>query len=316
MACAVDFFSRVGLTAVDVGIKVNSRAVLGEMLKTTCGVDAAQDPARFAACCVLVDKLEKVPANALYGDFDTLSVSREGVDALVDILDRGAATGGSLVALENILGSGSGALEGLRELLGLSEAAGFADWLVVDASIVRGLAYYTGIVFEAFDRQGELRAICGGGRYDRLLEIFGGDPLPAVGFGLGDAVVLELLEAKGLVPEARSLACGAIDVVVFALATGDADADIASARALTGVACTLRAKGAAVDLILEPKRPKWAFRHADRRCARACVMLAPDEWAKGALVAKDLASGDQEVVAPADLPAWLGAKGFLAEPEG
>jgi len=98
---------------------------------------------------------------------------------------------------------------------------------------------------------------------------------------LGDAVVLELLEAKGLVP--RDLAAG-IDIVAFALATGDAAADAASACALAGVARELRAIGATVDLVLEPKKPKWAFKHADRRSARACVMLAPDEWATALLL--------------------------------
>eukprot|EP00629_Pelagomonadales_sp_RCC1024_P000433 CAMPEP_0119262360 /NCGR_PEP_ID=MMETSP1329-20130426/2114_1 /TAXON_ID=114041 /ORGANISM="Genus nov. species nov., Strain RCC1024" /LENGTH=527 /DNA_ID=CAMNT_0007261995 /DNA_START=167 /DNA_END=1750 /DNA_ORIENTATION=+ len=305
LACAVDFFRRVGLTEADVGIKVNSRAVLGDMLRTTCGVDPTTEPSRFAACCVLVDKMEKVPPSALYGDFGALGVAADRVDALASLLEQGAAAGGSLQALESLLGADAGALEDLRMLLGLAEAYGFRDWLVVDASIVRGLAYYTGVVFEAFDRAGELRAICGGGRYDRLLELFGGDPQPAVGFGFGDAVVLELLEAKGLVP--RDLAAG-IDIVAFALATGDAAADAASARALAGVARELRAIGATVDLVLEPKKPKWAFKHADRRGARACVMLAPDEWARGDLVAKDLLSGDQAAVAAPDLPAWLACR--------
>ena len=78
---------------------------------------------------------------------------------------------------------------------------GLGDFVRIDLRIVRGLAYYTGIVFELFDTQGELRAICGGGRYDRLLELVGGEPLPAVGFGMGDVVLGELLADRGLVPE-------------------------------------------------------------------------------------------------------------------
>ena len=80
---------------------------------------------------------------------------------------------------------------------------GLGDFVEVDLAIVRGLAYYTGIVFELFDRKGELRAICGGGRYDRLLELVGGEPLPAVGFGMGDVVLGELLAERGLVPPYR-----------------------------------------------------------------------------------------------------------------
>jgi len=235
LAAMVSFMESVGLTSDDVGIKVNSRAVLAELLARTCGVDAAADAARFAACCVLVDKLEKVPPEALHGDFGALGVAAADVDALAAVLRDAADAGGSLAALEALIGDGP-ALSNLRALVDLAEAGGFGDWIVVDASVVRGLAYYTGVVFEAFDRQGALRAIAGGGRYDRLLETFGGDPLPAVGFGFGDAVIMELLEEKKLVPETSA----GVDVVAFALATGDGDEDAASLKALAGVAATLR----------------------------------------------------------------------------
>src|SRR5262249_33208332 len=74
------------------------------------------------------------------------------------------------------------------------------DWVTIDLKIVRGLAYYTGIVFELFDAKGELRAICGGGRYDNLLQLLGGVDLPALGFGMGDVVLGELLRDRGLLP--------------------------------------------------------------------------------------------------------------------
>ena len=74
------------------------------------------------------------------------------------------------------------------------------SWVTVDLKIVRGLAYYTGIVFELFDAKGELRAICGGGRYDNLLQSLGGVDLPALGFGMGDVVLAELLRDRGLLP--------------------------------------------------------------------------------------------------------------------
>ena len=79
---------------------------------------------------------------------------------------------------------------------------GLAEWFVLDFSIVRGLAYYTGTVFELFDAKGELRAICGGGRYDALLASLGGADLPALGFGMGDVVLGELLKERGLMPAA------------------------------------------------------------------------------------------------------------------
>jgi histidyl-tRNA synthetase len=116
------------------------------------------------------------------------------------------------------------------------------------------LSYYTGIVFEGFDRSGELRAICGGGRYDKLLESMGGDPLPAVGFGFGDAVIVELLKAKGKLPDFAKSSC---DVIVFPMEDrlrGDA---VAAATAL-------RAAGINVDLVLESKKLKWVLQRADK----------------------------------------------------
>merc|ERR1719472_588726 len=318
LAAMVSFMERVGLTSDDVGIKVNSRAVLAELLARTCGVDAAADAARFAACCVLVDKLEKVPPEALHGDFGALGVAAADVDALAAVLRDAADAGGSLAALEALIGDGP-ALSNLRALVDLAEAGGFGDWIVVDASVVRGLAYYTGVVFEAFDRQGALRAIAGGGRYDRLLETFGGDPLPAVGFGFGDAVIMELLEEKKLVPSTSSPSRWR-----RATATRTPRPSRRSRasrrrcdRALLCVQIRRRGapelwfprrSGALVDVVLEPKKPKWAFKHADRRNAKAAVMLAPSEWAEGRLVAKDLKTGDQADIALEELAAWVGAR--------
>merc|ERR1712076_334338 len=89
----------------------------------------------------------------------------------------------------------------LKQLFDLLTDYGFGDWVQFDASVVRGLAYYTGVVFEGFDKAGVLRAICGGGRYDRLLSLYGSPvQMPCVGFGFGDCVVMELLKEKGIVP--------------------------------------------------------------------------------------------------------------------
>ena len=123
-----------------------------------------------------------------------------------------------------------------------------------DASVVRGLSYYTGVVFEGFDRAGELRAICGGGRYDKLLGALGGEDRPMVGFGFGDAVIMELVKDKGLLPE--SLKSGNVDDLVYPM-------NAALRPAAMGIAARLRAAGRCVDLVIEDgKKPKWAFKHA------------------------------------------------------
>ena len=119
---------------------------------------------------------------------------------------------------------------------------------------MRGLSYYTGVVFEGFDKSGELRAICGGGRYDALLESMGGDPMPAVGFGFGDAVIVELLKMKNLLPD---VAQGSVQVVVFPMEESLRGQAVAAATAL-------RSAGISVDVVLESKKPKWVFQRADK----------------------------------------------------
>jgi histidyl-tRNA synthetase len=270
------FFQRIGLTAEDIGIKVSSRKLLQGVLDQL-GVREDQ----FAAVCVLVDKLEKLPREAIQTEMTELGLDDARIDGIIDALSLRDIDG-----LERILGAEHEAVHDLRKLFDLANDYGFADWLVFDASVVRGLAYYTGIVFEAFDRGATLRAVCGGGRYDRLLSTFGGKDLPACGFGFGDVVIVELLKDKGLLPKLEST----IDDVVFAF-------DSALRGAAMKVAQTLRESGRAVDLILEAKKVKWAFKHADRRGALRMVLVAPDEWAQGQVRVKDLQSGTEENVA-------------------
>ena len=151
-----------------------------------------------------------------------------------------------------------------------------------DTSIVRGLAYYTGIVFEAFDAGRSLRSLCGGGRYDRLLESLGGPSLPAVGFGFGDVVILELLQDLGVFPELpRDL-----DAVVFAF--GDAERPAA-----IRLAAELRGAAQRVELVLANAKLKRVLADASRSGARRVYLVGPDELAQGEALVRDLASGEQ-----------------------
>eukprot|EP00878_Enallax_costatus_P021966 GHUV01023283.1.p1 GENE.GHUV01023283.1~~GHUV01023283.1.p1 ORF type:complete len:507 (+),score=184.07 GHUV01023283.1:290-1810(+) len=189
LAAITTFFTRVGLSSADVGIKVSSRKVLAAVLDR---YNVPRD--NFAQVCVIVDKLEKLPRDKVEQELASLGVQHETVDGIISALSCRC-----LDQLLELLGpSGSEALSDLQQLWRLAEGYGYKDWLVFDASVVRGLAYYTGVVFEGFDRAGQLRAICGGGRYDKLLGTFGGDNLPCAGFGFGDAVIVELLRDRGL----------------------------------------------------------------------------------------------------------------------
>lgn len=203
-------------------------------------------------------------------------------------------TNNSIEAIADVLGPDSEAVKELSKLLSLCEAYGIKEWILFDASVVRGLAYYTGIVFEAFDRKGELRAIAGGGRYDKLLETFGGEPTPAAGFGFGDAVIVELLKERNVLP---SFEGSGIDSVVFAMNEDLYDAAI-------GTATALRKAGQSVDVILEKKKTKWVFKHADRIKSRFVIIIAPEEHANGEVSVKDLATGEQISMKVEELDAW------------
>lgn len=276
LAAIITFFKSVGLTSADVGIKVSSRKVLQQVL-AACGVNDSS----FGAVCVIVDKMEKLPADKVIDSLTALGLGGAAVDRILQALRIRDVS-----ELEAFLGSENEAVADLKRLFELAQAYGYAEWLVFDASIVRGLAYYTGIVFEGFDRAGQLRAICGGGRYDRLLGTFGGEDQPCAGFGFGDAVIVELLKDLGLVPVLQH----EVDDLVLAM-------DESLRPAACEAATRLRAAGRKVDLVLEPGRKmKWAFKVAERCNAARLVLFAPDEWARGQVRVKDLASREERDV--------------------
>ena len=268
----------LGLARGDVKVRVNSRALLEESLR---GGVLAQRPEVFEPLCVVIDKIAKVGADT-------------GVEQLTDPkgnvgLDEASAreviallSAQSLDEAAEHVSADSPALADLRRFFDLLEAYGVRDQVVFDASVVRGLAYYTGIVFEAFDTGATLRSICGGGRYDGLSEKLGGKAIPAVGFGFGDVVIGELLADKGLWPELPR----PLDDMVFALSEGQRPAAIA-------VASRLRRENRRVELVLGQPKLKRAMADADRAGATRIWLLGPDEVERGMARVRDLASGEE-----------------------
>ncbi|XP_028081494.1 histidine--tRNA ligase, chloroplastic/mitochondrial isoform X2 [Camellia sinensis] len=268
----VTFFKRIGITASDVGFKISSRKVLQEVLQCYSIPDNL-----FGKVCIIIDKMEKIPIDEIKKELRSVELSDEAIEELLQVLSIK-----SLTKLEEKLGAAGEAVADLKRLFSLAEKFGYSEWIQFDASVVRGLAYYTGTVFEGFDREGKLRAICGGGRYDRLLSTFGGDDIPACGFGFGDAVIIELLKEKGLIPEMGEQ----VENIVCHL-----DPDLQDAAA--AVATILRGKGQSVDLVLENKPLKWVFKRAARINARRLVLVGNSEWQKGMVSVKILSSGEQ-----------------------
>ncbi|MEC7756489.1 MAG: histidine--tRNA ligase [Candidatus Thermoplasmatota archaeon] len=268
------FFESVGLSKEDLVIRVSSRKVLEEVLGKL-GISGDD----FSKTCVIMDKMDKLPAEAIQTQLAEIGLDEGAVSTIQEFL---AIDG--LEQLSEKLGEDSIAAHELRSLFSLVESYGLQEWISFDASVVRGLAYYTGPVFEANDRSGDLRAICGGGRYDRLIGTLGGKDLPATGFGFGDMVIMELLESKGLLPV---LSQGVSDVV-FGMGPE-------LRGAAMKVANQLRTGGRRVDLVLEDKRMKWVFKHADRIAAERLVMVMPDEWASGMVKIKELSTGEESL---------------------
>ena len=276
LTAVATFFKRLGVGPDIVGIRVNSRKVL-DVAITKAGVPRD----KFEKVCVVVDKLDKIGAEAVKCMLtEDLSLPSQTADVILQCLQASSVDD---LAKAVGLSQSDPAIAELKTLFELCKAYGVGDYLDFDASVVRGLAYYTGVVFEAFDRKGELRAICGGGRYDRLAELYGGEKcqIPFCGFGFGDCVVVELLKDYGLMPDASP----SVDVVV-------APFDATMQPHALKVASSLRKAGLSVDAALTACKARKAFDLANRQGARLVAFVAPGEWARGLVRVKDMSVKD------------------------
>jgi histidyl-tRNA synthetase len=300
LAVALDALRSLGLGADQVRARVSDRRLLAALLRSA-GV--AED--RLTTAYTIIDKVEREPRERIAARLvEEAGVTPEAADQVVAIFDQ---TG--LDAVREAFGADpqvAEALDRVTEFLGVMDDLGFGDFVEFDLAIVRGLAYYTGIVFEVFDRTGEFRAICGGGRYDRLLELVGGDPLPAVGFGMGDVVLSELLRDRGLAPEFPRQ----VDWFVGAVSPGERS----MARK---IAAALRSRGDAVVTPLREQTVRKQFKSAASDGARRMILVGPDEVAAGVVQVKDMGAGTETPVRIAALLEQGGAAlGEAAPSEG
>ena len=276
----VTFFEGVGLTSEDIVIRISSRKVLEEVLGS---LDIEGDV--FAQTCIIVDKMDKLSSEVIGEQLSKLGHTSDVITTIQSVLGIKDMGG-----LKKALKAESLAVSELKSLFDEIDSYGISEWVEFDASIVRGLAYYTGSVFEAHDRKGKFRAICGGGRYDKLISTLGGKDLPATGFGFGDMVIMELLAEKDLVP----MLVSGIDDIVISL---NPDLRNVAVR----VAASLRNSDRTVDLVLEDKKMKWAFKHAERIGAKRLVLIAPDEWSRKKIKVKDLETGEESEISLDDI---------------
>lgn len=264
IAVAIDVMRELGLTSKDVRVRVSHRQLLHAAL-AAIGLNDAQQAGSFT----IIDKLARQPHDVTVKKFAELGVSGTLADRVLALV--GARNLDAFVAVAGVAELNAAAAP-LREALQCLDAFGLTAWIDFDPTIVRGLAYYTGIVFELFDAQGEFRAICGGGRYDDLLQSLGGVDLPALGFGMGDVVLGELVRARKLMPAFG--ADGAADVYVVG-GPGAAGRPFGEALRLVRA---LREAGFSTDYALNAERyasqaPRNQLESAKKAGARAAVFF-------------------------------------------
>ena len=257
-------------------IHVNNRALLGELL-----LKQGFAPEHHAAVFLALDKRGKIPDEEIAALLREEGLPEEGIPRVFDLMAIQ-----TLDEAETMVGAGSLAVARLRELFALADKYGYADRLVFDIAVIRGLSYYTDIVFEAFDTERKFRAIFGGGRYDNLLTSIGGDPTPAVGLGFGDVVVAEVL--KDILGADVGIAKDGITVGYMFQEQRDA---------AVALAARLRAEGKAVDLALSPLKPKNFFKRAGEGTCAYAVFIGPDDVASGTAKIKDLATREETPIA-------------------
>jgi histidyl-tRNA synthetase len=181
-------------------------------------------------------------------------------------------------------------IDELQHLLQLMDTAGYSDYLQFDISIVRGLSYYTGAVFEINSPEKQHRAICGGGRYDSLLSTYGGKSVPAVGFGFGDVVVLDVLRELERFPELTRT----LDYTIIPF-------DNEQVGIALKIANELRSKGAIVDCNFSMKKMKKSLHEANESGAKFAILLFPEELKQEKVVIRDMQLREQNPINITDL---------------
>jgi len=286
IAMLVQSMCAFGLTEQDFYVRLSDRNLWFYYLEAL-----GLDEPRVRAMLTAVDKHEKCGDDAFKGYGEQFGALEAGLKAKVLAFLQIK----TFTALEQTFASLmtdklTARLADWKKLLGGLEAMGLSRFIEVDLGVVRGLAYYTGFVFEAFDRKGELRALAGGGRYDDLIDKLGGPALPAVGFAIGDVTTALLLEQRGLAP----IFVSAPDV--YCVIGGEA-----ARKAAFADLHALRAAGRRVDYPMKEVAFGKQFKLAADSGARVALIYGDDELAKGVVKIRDLADRTEHEVPRANV---------------
>jgi histidyl-tRNA synthetase len=280
--CAVDYLQEIGLTAKDIVVKISSRKMLAALLHAIGIEENLRDP-----LYALLDKKSKLPADTFIEMLRALLTDESQRTAILNLMN--CKTIEEISGVVKFTDQTQKAVDELKELFTMLGTMGIADFCIFDIGIIRGLAYYTGVVFEVYDRSGELRAIGGGGRYDNLLRDFGGPAIAATGFGMGDCVLAIVLEEKGL------LAPGAVTRKLdYYVAYTDKEF-LSKAIEIT---TQLRRKGLAAELSYKGGNLGKQLKAASDANAAKCIIIGQELKDTGEIAVKDLSSGEQRLCKP------------------
>jgi histidyl-tRNA synthetase len=265
VALAVDSLRALGLTADDFIVRVGSRHFTSRVLREL-GVPEEKVLDGVSA----IDKMEREKSEGTNAKFKECGLSDDKIAQLMAILESSQLDDPQA-----------------KRFLELVNAKGLGDFVRIDLKIVRGLAYYTGIVFEIYDRKGQFRAIAGGGRYDNLVKLVTDSAvdLPALGFGMGDVVLTELLRERAKLPKLVSQLDAYIVIVAEELRAG-----------ALGIIHQLRDQGLAIEYSLTPQKVGKQFQSASALNVRFAVVLGPEEWKRGECKLKNLTTGEERAI--------------------
>ncbi|SUZ74167.1 uncharacterized protein METZ01_LOCUS27021 [marine metagenome] len=269
----------MGLSTNDFRVFINDRRILNAILSQ---INVPQ--VLHSEVMVIMDKRDKIPPEALSKMLEEMRMTTKQVGQLNEYLSKS-----DLEELRENLKNTEG-IEELQHLMKLMETAGYKNYLQFDISIVRGLSYYTGAVFEVNSPEKQHRAICGGGRYDSLLSTYGGETVPAVGFGFGDVVVLDVLKELERFPELPRK----LDYTIIPFA----NEQIGTALK---IAAELRLQGSTVDCNFSMKKIKKMMQQAHESGAVKAILLFPDELSDDKVVIRDMQLHEQKPVRITDL---------------
>lgn len=275
---AVAMMRSFGANQSHFDIQINSRHLVDHVFTTLLKLDDAQK--RLVARAI--DKKEKISPEAFEKMLTDAGCSADQCQTLHQFLRPV-----SLTELETVLGENRGLTE-LKQLFHDLEQLGLKEYCHFNPAIMRGFDYYTGTVFEIFDRNPEnRRALFGGGRYDNLVGMFGGEAVSGIGFGMGDVTLKDFLTVHQLIKEEQTSPTQVL-VCYFSEETRLAGYNIAE---------SLRQEGIPTETVLNSTKIGKQFQYADKKKIRFVIVLGPDEEAHGLVTLKDLQRGGQETLA-------------------